>query len=83
MKAHRKDPAAPGNVAFHEALDSLHRDTGRMEASFASMRVATLDPSKPVIDGIVLSQFGLPLPYWRAPDRRGKVIRLYERLCDA
>jgi hypothetical protein len=70
-------------IAFHKALDSLHCDTGRIEASFASKFVATLDPSKPVIDRIVLSHFAMRLPYWKEADRRAKVLEVYRRLCAA
>jgi hypothetical protein len=70
-------------ISFHDALDALYSDTGRIEASFGSKLVATLDPSKPVIDRIILSHFGLLLPPFMAKDRKAKVLEVYRRLCIA
>jgi hypothetical protein len=44
--------------------------------------VATLDPSKPVIDRFVLEYFELRLPRRGLPDRERKTIDLYYDLCD-
>lgn len=52
-----------GGTNFSETLQGVYRSTGRIEASFASKLVATLDPSKPVIDTFVLRCFELRLPY--------------------
>ena len=41
-------------IEFPEALGEINRHCRRIEASFASKLVATLDPSKPVIDKFVL-----------------------------
>jgi hypothetical protein len=54
---------------------------GRVEASFASKLVATLDPSKPVIDKFVLKNFALRLPRRGSPDRENKTVDLYHDLC--
>jgi hypothetical protein len=43
-------------------LTVLHQRTGRVEASFGSKLLATLDPSLPVIDAVVLGNLGLRLP---------------------
>ena len=56
-------------INFPEALRALRERTGRLEASFASKLVATLDPNKPVIDKFVLSNFNLRLPYHGAANR--------------
>jgi hypothetical protein len=60
-------------VAIGEILERLHHVTGRMEASFASKLVATVDPSQPVIDSIVFKNLGLSLP------RRGEAVSRIER----
>lgn len=49
-------------LPFHDVLRALHHATGRWEASFASKLVATFDPSKPMIDAVVLTNVGLRLP---------------------
>ena len=67
-------------ISFATALRELKKQTGNIEASFASKLVATLDPTKPVIDTFVLHNLGLRLPYYNAPNRESRVIELYERL---
>ena len=69
-------------ISFDRALADLFNRTGRLEASFASKLVATIDPNQPVIDSVVLRRFGLRLPYHSAPDRLQRVIRVYEQLSD-
>jgi hypothetical protein len=39
-------------------LRRIHEATGRIEASFASKLVATIDPDLPVIDAVVLGNLG-------------------------
>lgn len=68
-------------IDFAQALRSLNGSTGRLEASFASKLVATLDPSTPVIDKFVLDNFDLRLPYWGAADREERTIEVYQQLC--
>lgn len=69
------------NVSFAEVLDRIHDDTGCWEASFASKLVATLDPSKPVIDSKVLKNLGIRLPGYTHPEtRRDRIVEVYERL---
>ena len=76
------ESAKVSDVEFPVALNEIKGRTGRLEASFASKLVATLNPSKPVIDKFVLHQFGLRLPRQAAPNRFLETIRLYEGLCD-
>jgi hypothetical protein len=70
-------------IDFPSALKEIHRLTGRIEASFASKLVATLDPSKPVVDKFVLQNFDLKLPRWGLADRESKTVELYRNLCEA
>jgi hypothetical protein len=69
-------------IDFPEALKEINHRTGSIEASFASKLVATLDPSKPVIDKFVLEHFALHLPRWGLSDRLAKTIALYDDLRD-
>jgi hypothetical protein len=69
-----------GGTNFSEALQAIHRSTHRIEASFASKLVATLDPSKPVIDKFVLRCFKLRLPNWGSEDREENTIEVYRQL---
>jgi PAS domain S-box-containing protein len=74
-----QDSKAKG-VSFAVALWTLKRATGRIEASFASKLVATLEPTMPVIDKFVLRNLGLRLPVHKEDDREEKIIAVYERL---
>jgi hypothetical protein len=77
-------------TTFADALVTLDAECGRVEASFASKLVATLDPSQPVIDQHVLRNFGLRMPYAHEANRVDEVVdlhaelrRRYDRLLDS
>lgn len=48
------------NVSFKAMLSELHARTGRVEASFASKLLATIDPEFPVYDSFIRKNLGLP-----------------------
>lgn len=66
------------DVNFPDVLRAISKN--RLEASFASKIVATINPNMPVIDRFVLKNVGLRLPYYYTDDRRGAIHRLYECL---
>lgn len=69
------------NVSFAEVLDRIHAATGLWEASFASKLVATINPTKPVIDSKVFKNMGLRLPGYAHPEtRRDRIIDAYMEL---
>lgn len=58
-------------VSFREVLAEIHCGTKRVEASFASKLVATINADRPVWDRHVLDNMGLKPPHWsRNPSRR-------------
>lgn len=65
---------------FGQALRAIWQATGRFEASFSSKLVASLDPSVPVVDRVVLENFGLSLPYGYVADRERKILQMYSEL---
>jgi hypothetical protein len=67
-------------VQFSEVLNALHKATNRYEASFASKLLATIDPSMPVIDSIVLRNLKLKLPAWNSKDRLARICELHSAL---
>lgn len=67
-------------LQFHVVLDLLRQATNRYEASFASKLIATINPSAPVIDSIVLKNLGLRLPYATASDRATQICKLHQKL---
>ncbi|MCA1792103.1 MAG: hypothetical protein LC667_20305 [Thioalkalivibrio sp.] len=70
--------AAP--ITFAEALRTLREHTGRLEASFSSKLVHTVDPILPVLDRFVLANIGLRLPYANARQRERRLVELFEEL---
>jgi hypothetical protein len=66
--------------SFTRVLAELSLATGRLEASFSSKLVASLDPSFPVIDTFVLNNVGLKLPAPGRPDRARRVNEIYGEL---
>ena len=69
-------------ISFPQALDTLQRENGKFEVSFASKLVATVNPAKPVVDKYVRKHFNLSLPYSKAKDRFERAVNLYELLTD-
>jgi hypothetical protein len=67
-------------LTFGEALRALQAGTGKVEASFASKLVATLDPVQPVIDSVVLKNLGFKLPAAASADRVSEIEGLHRRL---
>lgn len=57
---------------FQFVLQSIANKTGRLEASFSSKLIATIDPTKPVLDSVVLKNIGLKLP--TSPKNKLQVI---------
>lgn len=68
------------HLQFHAVIEALRQSTGRHEASFASKLMATLNPSMPVIDSVVLKNLNMRLPAASAPDRIKKICKLHENL---
>lgn len=67
--------------SFADALRALHAATGRVEGSFASKLVASVDPDMPVIDAFVLKNLGLRLPRAGPVETRlARTIELHDRI---
>lgn len=67
--------------SFADILRALHAATGRVEASFASKLVASVDPNMPVIDAFVLKSLNLWLPRPAPIEMRlARIVELHERL---
>ena len=69
-------------VNFETTLKQMRKKSGRLEASFVSKFIATLDPNKPVIDKWILKNFGLQLPHYKAKDRERKIVDTYNELVE-
>lgn len=64
-------------LTFSEALVALEQELGRVEVSFASKLVATIDSELPVVDQHVIRNLGLRRPYPTARDRMTKEVAVY------
>jgi hypothetical protein len=62
--------------SFACVLRALHTATGRVEASFATKLVASIDPDQPVLDSFVLKNLGLRLS--RAGSIDARMVRIVE-----
>jgi hypothetical protein len=70
-----------GPQPFAEVLRALSSATGRVEASFASKLVASVDPCKPVIDSYVLRNVGFSLlRYGTVEARLARCVEVYGNL---
>ncbi|HNY35979.1 MAG TPA: hypothetical protein PLD14_01695 [Candidatus Pacearchaeota archaeon] len=73
------------NVSFGEVLDEMYKRTGKMEASFVSKLIATINPEMPIIDKIVFDNLGLTLPSTGIKNRdliiKGQYQTLINELC--
>lgn len=65
---------------FSALLEEMLARTGNVEASFVSKLLATIDPSRPVWDSIVLRCLQLTPPSRYESNRLRKVAHLYETL---
>lgn len=75
------ESAKISEITFEKVLSRIFAATGKLEVSFASKLVATIDPNLPVIDRFVLGNVGLTLSCHSEVDRRKKkAIEVYEQL---
>lgn len=62
------------------AVNGRFYDDGRVEASFSSKMLATLNPDKPIWDSHVLKQLGVVVPTGSVDSRVQQCIEIYEKL---
>ncbi len=68
------------DVSYSYILQEIYSSTGRIEASFASKLLATINPSMPVWDKFVLQNFNLKAPYYYSSDRLVKIANVYKEI---
>lgn len=69
-----------GPLSFAETLRYIHQELGRVEASFSSKLVATINPNLPIWDTVVLNNLGLSAPKSHRKNRISEIITLYEEI---
>lgn len=67
-------------ISFEKTLLYFHNELGRVEASFSSKLIATINPSLPIWDSVVLKNLNLKQPYTYSKDRVEKTILLYNKI---
>ncbi len=75
------EQAKKKRISFSIALKELRLKTGKLEKSFVSKMIATVDPDKPVIDRFVSEYFGLVWPAYGSKDREKSIVKVYKDLC--
>lgn len=68
--------------SFEKTLKYIEKELGRIEPSFSSKLVATINPDLPIWDSVVLNNLQLKPPAYYQKDRIEKSIRLYEKIID-
>ncbi len=71
-------------ISFKEILIEIYRTTGRVEPSFSSKMVATINPELIVYDKEVVQNLNLKIPYARKPAQRRicRLIDVYSQIQD-
>lgn len=65
------------NVTYSDIVTHFYNQFNRIEASFSSKLLATINPNMPVWDSIVLKNLGLKPPAYYKANRLENVISLY------
>lgn len=68
-------------VTFEQILKALYNTTGKIEASYSSKMLATLNPNKPIWDQYVLQNAGIAPPS-QGKDRFNSAVNVYYQLCE-
>ena len=68
------------NIKFENILNILKNETNRIEASFTSKLIATINTDLPVLDSFVLNNMNLSLPIYSSKDRVQKTVEIYDEL---
>lgn len=79
-----EDVRTSGDLSFESILKRLYNDTHRVEASFASKMLATLNPDMPIWDSVVLAKLELARPQWSkcAETRLQNAVKRYGEIVD-
>ena len=67
-------------ITFDAVLKYIYDETKRIEASFSSKLLATINPDMPVWDVNVLSNLGITAPRYKQQDRYNKTVDTYIKL---
>lgn len=81
-----KNSVGKKDISYEKIISTLYKKTGRVEASFASKLVATLNMDMPVIDSVVLKYFKkqgckkiIMPPYSNTPKERTEKLSILHK----
>jgi hypothetical protein len=69
-------------VNFEKTLTYFYETLGRVEASFSSKLVATINPKMPVWDKYVLENLGLTPPSSTSKNRLEALVNIYDKITE-
>ncbi|MCH6269363.1 hypothetical protein [Neobacillus citreus] len=75
MERNKENPPS-----FEDTITYIYEQQDRFEASFSSKLVATLNPSMPIWDSVVLKNFGFKQPAYYKKNRMKEAIGIYTEL---
>lgn len=67
-------------LSFEQILRNIYDKTGRVEASFVSKLVHTLNADMPIWDKFVLQNLGLKMPICSGEQKLQNAIRIYQEI---
>ncbi len=68
------------SLSFEEVLREIYNETGRVESSFASKLIHTLNNDMPIWDRFVLQNLGKTMPICKGEKKLKKAIRIYNEI---
>lgn len=68
-------------VTFEQILKAIYNTTGKIEASYSSKMLATLNPNMPIWDQYALKNAGVAQPS-QGSDRFDSTVNVYSQLCE-
>ncbi len=77
---HERQQKKSARRSFQDVLEEIENQTKRVEASFASKLVATIDQLQPVIDSVVLANVGARLPQPSETNRMDTIGSMHAEL---
>jgi len=77
LEEHKADT----DITFETILKFLSSIENKVEASFATKMLSTINPNMPVWDRKVLQKLSLKKPKANSPTRIKEVLELYEEIC--
>lgn len=65
---------------FENILDEIYKQTNRLEASFSSKLLHTINPEMPIWDTEVLKKLDVKVPSYSATNRKAELIKCYKHI---